>query len=574
MPALIRNLRKWLLLPLAVLLVAGTIWVIWNRPRHADMAAYVPAESVAYVEADDLTRITDGLSRTEAWRALAEPLNAPIRLISHPWLVSLARWTGIGSAESVLLARSQFAVCFAQPQATESGSTLTIKPLAALVIETHTSERRTRSALEKYVDQLARSSYGSDVVVIRKQVNGADFQEWSNSDNSRRLVLSVIDTVAIIGNDESIVMSCLDVHARRHKSLSEDNQFQATRRGLSHTQSVVFAYVPKVGIKLVIQAWALSRAGNSPEGVSIAPLISNTFGNLIDGLAWTTRFDEAGAEDHCLVSLAEGVTQQFSSVTSTEPVNSIETSLVPPDASSVTAYNLRDAKSFWSQLNAVVSSHSDVIGAIASRPLLQGLLEPYGLSDAEGFFAAVGPRLEIIRLDKSAPAVLLAEALDQQSLRKIAAVKVGVNPKLEHVGQAEMLSSAADNWSVAFIDKYFLTGPTDEVRRCIEAKIAGASIRTVSGFDRTQSSIDMSLPIFSLAYADDRASAISFVELFSSEQRSAFSTNPTAIQKAAASLKYSASVTTIKNGSVEWAARSSFGLLGSLLTTFAPEKTR
>ena len=574
MRALIRKLRNRLILLLAVLLIGAAAWVVWNRPRNVDMAAYVPAESIAYIEANDLGRIADGLSKTEAWRALAEPLGAPRELIAHPWLVSFARWTGMGSAESVLLARSQFAVCFAPPQATESGSTLTIKPLAALVIETHTSQNRMQATIEKYVDQLARESYGSDVVVIRKQVNGADLQEWSTADNSRRLVLSVIDTVAIIGNDESIVMACLDVHARRRKSLSEENQFQVVRHDLSDTRSTVFAYVPKAGIKLVIQAWVLSRAGNSSEATSLAPLISNTFGNLIDGLAWTSRFDDAGAEDHCFVALAQGVTQQAASASSNEPLNSIDVSFVPPSAIAVTAYNLHDAKGFWSQLNAVVSSHSDVVGAIASRPLLQGLLAPYGIRDADAFFAAIGPRLQIVRLDQSAPAVLLAETVDRDSLKKIAADRLGANPRVEQVGQAEMLVSASDNWGVAFLDKYFLSGPAEEVRRCLGAKAASESIRTVSGFDRAQSAVDMSLPIFSLSFADDRTSAISFVELFSQQERSAFSTNGAAIQKSAASLKYSASVTTIKNGSVEWAARSSFGLVGSLLTTFLPEKTR
>src|SRR5262249_52568978 len=338
-----------------------------------------------------------------------------------------------------------------------NGSTLTIKPLAALIIETHTSEGRMRSTIEKYVDQLARESYGSDVIVIRKQVNGADLQEWSTTDNSRRLVLSIVDTIAIIGNDESIVMSCLDVQARKRKSLAEDNQFQAARQS-GDTRPAVFAYVPKAGVKLVIQAWALSRAGNSSDAVSIAPLISNTFGNLIDRLAWSSRFDDKGAEDHCLVTLTQGVNEQASSVTSNEPLNSIDTSLVPPDANSVTAYNLKDPKGFWPQLNAVVSSHSDVVGAIASRPLLQGLLEPYGIRDADACFAAIGPRREIIRLDRSAPAVLVAEALDKESLKKIAADRLGAGPKVEQLGQAEVFTSVSDNWSAAFLDKYFLSG--------------------------------------------------------------------------------------------------------------------
>ncbi len=571
MPDLTRKLRKPLFITIAVLVVAGALLVFWNRPHRVDMASYVPGESVVFLEANDISALADGLSRTEAWRTLAVPLGAPQQLISHPWLVNLARWSGIGSTESVLLARSQFAVCVTQAQATASGSTLTIKPLAALVIETHTSQSRMQSTIERYVDQLARESYGSQVVVIRKQVNGADLQEWSTADNSRRLVLSIVDTVAIVGNDESIVMACLDVHARKHKSIAEDSQFQLTRQTLSDARSSVFAYVPKAGVKLVIQGWALSRTGNSSEAASIAPLISNTFGNLIEGFAWTSRFDGAGAEDRCHVTLAQDVTQLFPSLTSAETV-SLDYSLVPADAVSVTSYNLKDPKSFWPQLNSVVSSHSDVLGAVLSRPLLHGLLEPYGIRDADGFFTAIGPRIQILRLDQAVPAVLVAEMSDSIALRKIAAERVGTNPKLEHIAQAEILTSTTDNWSTAFTDKYFLSGPADEVLRCLQARASGASISTIPAFQRAKSVVDTSTPMFSLTFADDRATAISVVELFSKQERSAFSTNAAAIQQGAASLNYSASVVSIKNNSVEWTSRSSFGLIGSLLNIFAPEK--
>jgi hypothetical protein len=263
-------------------------------------------------------------------------------------------------------------------------------------------------------------------------------------------------------------------------------------------------------------------------------------------------------------------------LSSTAPgsLNSIDVSFIPADAASVSIYNLSDAKSFWSQLNAVVSSHSDVVGAIASRPLLQGLLTPYGIRDADRFFAAIGPRVQITRLELNAPAVLIVEAFDQEALKKIATDRVGVNARLEQVGQARMLVSASDNWAAAFLGKYFLTGPADEVRRCLQAKSGGESIGSLAGFNHARSAVDVSLPIFSLSFADDRASAISLVELFSKQERSAFSTNATAIRDGATALKYSASVITIKNDSVEWTARSSFGLVGSLLTTFAPEKTR
>jgi hypothetical protein len=78
----------------------------------------------------------------------------------------------------------------------------------------------------------------------------------------------------------------------------------------------------------------------------------------------------------------------------------------------------------------------------------------------------------------------------------------------------------------------------------------------------------------SLTFSHDGPAAISFVELFSSQERSAFSTNAAAIQHAAEALPYSVNVTMLKDDAMEWSSRSSFGLLGSLFTTFAPEKAR
>jgi hypothetical protein len=568
-----KNLRKllWLFI---LLLAAAALWIYWNRPPKVDMAAYVPAESLAFLEADDLPALANGISRTEAWRALAAPLGAPERLVPQPWLISLARYTGIGSAESVLLARSQFALCFTQAQATESGNTLTIRPIAALIIETHTSQRRMQPAIEKYVEQFARRAYGTEVSAMRKNVDGVELVEWSAADATRKLVLTTIDTVAIIGNEESVVTRCVGVHAGKHRSLAEDAQLGSMRQQVAGAHPDVLAFVPKAGVKAVIQAWALSRAGNSSQAAAIAPLISNTFGNLIDAFTWSSRFDDAGAEDHCLVALAPGVSQQIPTIASGEPFGTPNVPFAPGDATSVTLYKLSNPQSFWRELNAVISSHSDVVGAIAARPLLNGLLEPYGISDADAFFAAIGPHLRIIRLESSTPAVLVAEALDKQALRKLAEQRVGTNAKAENLGQAEMMVSATDNWSAAFVDNYFLTGPDDAVRHCLEANARGELLTAVGSFRRAQSLVDLSLPIFSLSFADDKASAISFVELFSKEERSAFSTNAAAIQQGAASLEFSASVTTVRNATFEWTSRSSFGLLGSLLTTFAPEKRR
>lgn len=569
---LLRHYRKALVL----LLILGALaagWLYWNRAPRVDMSGYVPADSLAFIEANDLIAVANGITGTQAWRVLAPPLGAPSQLIPYSWSIKFARWTGIGSTEAVILSRSQFGLFFTQAQATESGNTLTIKPLAALVIETHTSQRRMQPVLEKHVEQFARRSFG-ETSVTRKQIDGVDIAEWKSADNTRRLILAVIDTVAIVGNDESVVLSCADVRRGRRTSLASDQHLQAMKQQLGAGQAPIFAFVPKAGVKAVIHAWAFARAGNAADAASLAPIVANAFGNLIDGFAWTSRFDSSGAEDRCRIALSQGVGQQLADDLTPEPLrDKLEFSFVPADASSFTSYQLRNPASFWRALNIVISSRTDVLTAVASRPLLRGLLEPYGINDPEMFFSAIGPRLQVVRLDNNAPAVLVASTFDKVLLRKVVEQRLGRQPKSENLNDTEILTGS-DGWSFAFSEEYFLTGPAEAVKRCLDAKAQGQSIATRTSFNQSQTTLDVSLPIVALTFSQDGPSAISFVEVFSSHERSAFSTNAAAIRQGAESLPYSVSATMLKDGGFEWSSRSSFGLLGSLFTTFAPETAR
>ena len=94
MPHLLkRHRKKLLLLVFLVFVVFG--WLFWNRPQKDDMAGFVPADALAFIEADDLDAIAGGIQESEAWRALAGPLGAPSALLPHRRLIQLARWTGI-----------------------------------------------------------------------------------------------------------------------------------------------------------------------------------------------------------------------------------------------------------------------------------------------------------------------------------------------------------------------------------------------------------------------------------------------------------------------------------------------
>lgn len=538
------------------------------------MSAYVPSDALGFVELNDLPSIADGIVATEAWRALAGPLGAPSTLLPQRWLIRLARWTGIGSTDAALAARSQAVLVFTQAQAKESDGTLTIKPLAALIIQTHTTQRRMRPAMERHIGQLAQRAYGQPAL-SQKQIDAVALTEWSSPDNSRRIVVAFVDTVAIVGNDESVVLHCVNVRLGKQPSLFGDQQLAKVKQQISASGNPLFGYIPKAGVKPIIQAWTLSRAGSSSEAATVSQLISGMFGNLIDSFAWTSTFESAGVEDRCLVTLAEGVAEKLTGSLSPEPISGKnDWPFAPPDAASVTSYQLRDPNRFWQDLNTIVSAHTDALTAVAARPLLRGLLEPYGISEADAFFPAIGTRLQVIRLEQNEPAVLVAEVFDRPALSRLAQKRVGTGTKIETIGEAALFVSKTDDWCVAFDGNYFLSGPADAVRRCINSKVQSQSISAVNSFRRAIGLVDVTLPITALTLSTDRVAAISFVESFSDYERSAFSANAVAIQQGSESLPYAVSVTMLKSGGLEWTSRSSFGLAGSLFTTFTPEKER
>src|ERR1700688_4189374 len=95
---------KSLIALLLVVLVVG--WLFWNRAARTDMAAYAPVDSLAFLEVNDLTEVAQGIGGTQAWKALAGPVGARSSLLPNRWFIRLARWTGIGSTDAILFARS------------------------------------------------------------------------------------------------------------------------------------------------------------------------------------------------------------------------------------------------------------------------------------------------------------------------------------------------------------------------------------------------------------------------------------------------------------------------------------
>src|SRR5919205_333128 len=200
------------LIVLLLLAAAAFAWLWLTRPTKVDMAAYVPADSIVYIEADSLPAIFDGVTSTDAWRELSSAAGVEAGKAQGGLLTDLVSFTGAGPSDAVVLSRTQVAVAVLGFEAAEeSDTTLRFSPRAALVAETHTSEWRVRAAVEKLAGDFARRSFG-EASVERKEVDGVQFVTWvSQSDARRKIVTAVYESEALLGNDEAAVRACVDV---------------------------------------------------------------------------------------------------------------------------------------------------------------------------------------------------------------------------------------------------------------------------------------------------------------------------------------------------------------------------
>src|ERR1044071_7176415 len=103
------KVRKALMV-LLLLAAAAFAWLWLTRPAKVDMAAYVPADSIVYIEADNLSAVLDGVTSTDAWRELSSAAGVEASKAQGGWLTDLVSFTGAGPSDAVILSRAQVAV--------------------------------------------------------------------------------------------------------------------------------------------------------------------------------------------------------------------------------------------------------------------------------------------------------------------------------------------------------------------------------------------------------------------------------------------------------------------------------
>jgi hypothetical protein len=552
---------------LGILFVVGFSW--WSRPQPIDLAIYAPADSLLYLESNRPLAVVEAISNTDAWRLLHQEMGLPTISRRSQWSASFIRWTGIGPIESVLLARSQVAVVVTDLGTVEEENTLRVRPEAALLVETHTSQRRTRAPVEHALQGIAETAYGNPSF-RRIRVDGLEFNEWRSADGSRQIVASFSGSLIIIGNTTRAVQKCLDVARGRQSNLKADAQIHWARAQVGADTALTFGYVASdksarllsVGVPLVM--------GRAPGDTQFQELVSRGASKIFASLAWSSRPFERGIEDRYLISLHPNVIGQlkpnlaFRNARSPQPV-------LPRNLPSVTYYRFTNPAAAWEGLKTAISSQVDALTAVVFSSVLKSALLPYGIVEPEEFLQAVTGDVTTLRLDQAGEnSMLIARLKDPSFFREVLVRRMGFRQR-ERMGSADIFEKPDGGIAAGLNGDWLIIGPRSDVREYSRDLNSNTTQANEEQLRR--------MTLFSLG------SSVAPIVTYTtdSERVRGFTTAILAITQSGnrdfaridiklADMPYAATETTLSDHGIERLTRSPLGQFSTLLPLLVPER--
>lgn len=443
---------------LVIIVLAGLLW--WNRPQRVDMAGYVPADSLVYLEFNSLPELANAIEQNDTWKAAMKSVNVDSKLLDPFW-IKLAR-SGVAPAKSVVLSRAQFALVLVGMNSIPEGDTLRIRPEVALVVETHTSSWRIKSIATEAVKSLATHAYGQSSCTERS--GEAYYLDCSSSVNGRKLVASIEGSLVVVGNTDNAVRACLDVRRGARASLHTDAELQQLREQLNTANASSFGYVSSANVAKIFSWAAPVLMGRAPGDPQLEQLLATSAGKVLKSIAWTSRPVSGAVEDRYLVSLDSELLPRLGPAFLTTPATDDVWKHVPSASETFTVYQTRNPLDALNALNSAVSYKLDALSAVMFSSLLRSSLSVYGVENPSLVLPLLSSPAVTVRVkpaDESS--VLVARVGDQAMLRSVLETQ-----KVEGgIRIVDLKQGWSNEGSAAFLavmlDGYVVMGKTESV---------------------------------------------------------------------------------------------------------------
>jgi len=543
---------------LAVILIVVACFLWWNRPGRVDMAGYVPADSLVYLEVNSLTDLVKAVEQNQTWKAAAQSVNADTKLLDPSW-TWVAR-IGAAPVKSVVLSRAQFALVLVGMDSIPEGDTLRIRPEIALVVETHTSNWRIKSVASDAVKGLATHAYGQSNCTERS--GDAYYVDCASSVNGRKLVATVDGSVIIVGNTDNAVRACLDVRRGSRPSMRTDAELQHMRDHLNANGAFSFGYVSAANVAKIFSWAAPILMGRAPGDPQLEQLLAKSAGKMLKSIAWTSRPSSGAVEDRYLISLDSELPPRIQSPFATTTASDDVWKEIPASAETFTVYQTRNPLDALNALNSAVSYKLDALSAVMFSGLLRSSLSIYGVENPNEVLPLLSPPLVTVRAkptDESS--VLIARVADESRLRSVLeSQKVEGGLRI-----IDLTKGWSNKGSAAFLavmtDGYVVIGKADSVDSWFSAR------RSQSGTSERPAWFQPNANAVTITYAGDSGRVASFVSaLYQLKGKPLAEDQKAAVSNATKTSSFAITESRVTNDGIERTTHSPFGQISTLMS--------
>lgn len=455
-------------------------WIFFHRFETVAMEKYIPDSALGYVTINNVPKFLDQFTETKAWQELAPAYGLQKQFGFAGWLGKIARWTGIGNKETLLVARGQFALVVTGIEVRGDE----VKPRWALLAETHGSESQVQTLITDRLSLLAKRVY-KQPLQESSEYAGVPVTIYRAPQGERQLLSTHIGSEWIVANDPEALRQCVDARQSRITSVAQNSILPEARKAVAADENI-FAFINKSGAARLAKFFAHVAAGKVLSGTPVAGLLEGLVeeisDNAIEAIAYSAAFENSGVvERTAILSKPDVATSLQSALRVATPQiweKSDALKFVPANAESVQIANIEDPNRALDEIEKIISARIGVAQSFLFHRVFTTAKKTFlGIDQNENASQAIGN--EVLRFnfptndqDDKSDRVWLVEARNKQALTQIATRLISQsnkNSKSEKYQNVELHAAADEKSAFVFLQNILALGSKENLKRLIDA---------------------------------------------------------------------------------------------------------
>ncbi len=513
--------------------VSVVIFFACSSPNKTDLRSLAPAQTLIYLETDDLGETLQFITQTKSFQQLAKTI------------------PDFSALKNIQAAVVVMGFETSEKQVTDESAILNFKPRFALMADTHAWESTAVSLVENQLTQFVKENYSDQIKLEKSEKKGAKFYAWT-ADDGRKIFAGVMGSIIYLGNDEKIIDQCLAVRRGAGDNLLKNENLTRARERAGQG-NLAFGYVSSEAVAQLANLAGVSAAIDASEDDSVRGFIVRILPTIlqktIKEAVWTARKTEQGIEDKILIKTDAEVSSVWKETLIGGDNPKFEAAqFLPNEFNSITRYNLQSPQIAWRSVLLTASKQLDGLSGKILTQVSGSFFEPYGVTDIENFLSSISSEIVTVRLDEEGEkSAVIAEIKDAEKLKK--SLTAEINFKTQTA--PNLWQSADKTLSAAFIENKLLLGETETVLKCLKSQAQRQSFTNADYIEKFRTDTS------AVTITEDSETAEKLVEILA---------NPKAENKKMTSF-YLTETRFDANG-IERKTVSDFGLIGTIIEQF------